>query len=101
MKILELFVAKDGRFFEDEQACIDYEKDLPEGECPYIYKGLNSQDKAYNPKYNDDAQCECGHPYYRHFDSYENNEPVGCKYCGCYHFKLAKDNSESKCSCEH
>ena len=35
------------------------------------------------------------------FDSYENNEPVGCKYCGCYHFKLAKDNSESKCSCEH
>ena len=72
MKILELFVAKDGRFFEDEQACIDYEKDLPEGEPPYIYKGLNSQDKAYNPKYNDDAKCECGHPYYRHFDSYEN-----------------------------
>lgn len=32
-------------------------------------------------------KCKCGHTYYRHFDSYENMEPVGCKYCPCYRFK--------------
>jgi len=52
-----------------------------------------SQEKSFNPKYNEDAKCECGHAYYRHFDPYENYDPVGCKYCGCYHFKLAKDTS--------
>jgi hypothetical protein len=32
-------------------------------------------------------KCECGHDYHRHFDGYDNNEAVGCKYCGCNHFK--------------
>lgn len=90
MKIVELFVAKDGRYFEDEQDCKNYETTLPVGEHPYIYKGLNSQAKEYNPKFDSDAVCECVHAYYRHFDSYENNEAVGCKYCSCYHFTLAK-----------
>lgn len=31
--------------------------------------------------------CECGHLYYRHFDTYEHMHPVGCKYCGCHTFK--------------
>lgn len=35
----------------------------------------------YNPEYGDDRACVCGHPYYRHFDGYENNANVGCKYC--------------------
>jgi len=35
----------------------------------------------YDPKYGDSRVCKCGHPYYRHFDSYEDNAPVGCKYC--------------------
>lgn len=30
----------------------------------------------------------CGHPYHRHFDSYENMAPVGCKYCNCSTFKF-------------
>lgn len=30
--------------------------------------------------------CQCGHPYERHFDSYEKMSPVGCKYCECERF---------------
>lgn len=30
-----------------------------------------------------EAECKCGDPYYRHFDSYDNMAPVGCKYCEC------------------
>lgn len=41
----------------------------------------------YNPLYGDDRKCKCGHPYYRHFDSYDCNHPVGCKYCICYTFE--------------
>jgi len=36
----------------------------------------------YDPKYGENKICTCGHPYYRHFDTYEDMEPVGCKYCG-------------------
>jgi hypothetical protein len=38
---------------------------------------------AYNPQFGDDKLCACGHRYYRHFDTYEDMAPVGCKYCGC------------------
>ena len=38
----------------------------------------------YDPTFGDDVLCECGHPYYRHFDSYEEMSPVGCKYCHGY-----------------
>lgn len=41
----------------------------------------------YNPNYGDNRECECGHSYYRHFDSYENMSAVGCKYCQCFLFK--------------
>ena len=47
--------------------------------------------KEYNPDFGDDKICECGHTYYRHFDSWEGMAPVGCKYCGCDEFKLKKD----------
>lgn len=43
--------------------------------------------EKYDPDFGDNRICECGHPYHRHFDSYENWAPVGCKYCGCYAFK--------------
>ena len=45
-----------------------------------------SEKMVYNPKYGDDRMCICGHPYYRHFDTYEDMYPVGCKYCDCYTF---------------
>ena len=41
----------------------------------------------YNPNYGDDRVCKCGHVYDRHFDPYEEMEPVGCKYCGCSKFE--------------
>jgi hypothetical protein len=37
--------------------------------------------KPYDPAFGDDRLCTCGHTYYRHFDPYEDMEPVGCKYC--------------------
>lgn len=45
----------------------------------------------YDLKFGDDRECECGHIYYRHFDSYEDMKPVGCKYCGCDRFKEKAD----------
>lgn len=46
---------------------------------------------SYNPKFGDDIDCVCGHPYERHFDSYEGMEPVGCKYCACSSFIKKKE----------
>jgi hypothetical protein len=40
-----------------------------------------TMDRAYDPNFGDDRLCTCGHPYYRHFDTYEDMYPVGCKYC--------------------
>lgn len=48
----------------------------------------------YDPKFGDDRVCECGHKYYRHFDTYENMKAVGCKYCQCGTFK-EKSNDTS------
>jgi hypothetical protein len=59
---------------------------MSEEEKPYIEKEVVTKVRLYNPKYGDDKICKCGHPYYRHFDTYENMEAVGCKYCGCFEF---------------
>lgn len=40
----------------------------------------------YNPNYGDDRICVCGDSYYRHFDSWEDMYPCGCKYCECVEF---------------
>lgn len=60
-------------------------------EKPYLTKREVIIHKIYNPKYGDDHMCNCGHPYYRHFDTYPDSEGVrmraiGCKYCGCREF---------------
>jgi hypothetical protein len=47
----------------------------------------------YNPHYGDERVCVCGHTYYRHFDSWEEMDPVGCKYCACRTFVEAKQNA--------
>jgi len=63
-----------------------------DNEEPYIKeeKVVITVEYKYNPKYGDDRICECGHPYYRHFDPYEGWATVGCKYCGCGEFKEKK-----------
>lgn len=46
----------------------------------------------YDPKFGDNKLCECGHTYERHFDTYADMEPIGCKHCNhyteCTGFKL-------------
>ncbi len=54
-------------------------------EKPYIIGNVNIEYR-YNPQYGDNRICECGHPYYRHFDTYEDMISIGCKYCECYEF---------------
>ena len=65
---------------------------------PYIEEHKIKTIRRYNPEYGDNRICICGHPYHRHFDSYENMRPVGCKYCGCHKFVEAglngKENKE-------
>jgi hypothetical protein len=64
--------------------------EIPHEEQPYIIEVIVEKEKKYNPNYGDDRMCKCGHSYYRHFDSYENMNACGCKYCGCYDFKEKK-----------
>ena len=56
----------------------------PQPQPPYLTKTVTKQ--VWNPNFNQDALCHCGHPYYRHFDSYDDMEPIGCKYCDCLVF---------------
>lgn len=41
---------------------------------------------TYNSSFGDEKLCSCKHPYYRHFDSYDDMNPIGCKYCQCSRF---------------
>lgn len=56
---------------------------------PYLIEEVTTRRDIYNPDYGDDRVCRCGHRYYRHFDGYDDNAPVGCKYCDCFKFKEA------------
>ena len=60
-------------------------------DSPYLEYEYKRILKKYNPNYGDDKICICGHSYYRHFDSWENMKPVGCKYCNCHNFVEKKD----------
>lgn len=51
-----------------------------------------AEQSAYDPKFGDHRVCICSeeehsHTYERHFDSYDNMRPVGCKYCSCTKFE--------------
>ena len=54
---------------------------------PYNIQVKVSAFLEFNTNYDPEAICTCGHPYHRHFDSYANNEVVGCKYCECFKFE--------------
>ena len=50
---------------------------------------------VYSKSYRDDCDktgrlCKCKHEYYRHFDTYDDMRPVGCKYCDCSTFTPKK-----------
>jgi hypothetical protein len=61
-------------------------KPLKDDNKPYIEITSIVKELHYNPNYGDDRLCKCGHPYYRHFDTYEKMAVVGCKYCQCNYF---------------
>lgn len=42
---------------------------------------------AYDATFGDERECACGHSYYRHFDTYDEMAPVGCKYCDCFEWQ--------------
>jgi hypothetical protein len=60
-------------------------RDSPEETLRIVaeYRAAQDEPGKYDPKFGDDRECKCGHPYYRHFDTYEGMSPVGCKYCDC------------------
>lgn len=60
------------------------------GDSPYLESVSLSVDKKYNSNFGDNRKCKCGHVYYRHFDSYEQMEAIGCKYCHCDEFEEDK-----------
>ena len=55
-------------------------------EPPYLETCRVVVTRRYNPRYGDVRLCTCGHPYHRHFDSFEEMEDAGCKYCQCQDF---------------
>lgn len=65
------------------------ELELQEAEeiISFLENQFNSGVKPYIKDFGDDKICECGHAYYRHFDTYDDMYPVGCKYCECFEFK--------------
>lgn len=67
------------------------EAELNFEEPPYVEKTVMTQVRDYNPHYGDQRVCICGHPYERHFDSHDNMDACGCKYCGCFDFVEAVD----------
>lgn len=66
-----------------QQFIVETEADV---DTPYLIEVSIEREYKYNKNYGDDRICACGHPYYRHFDTYEEMEAVGCKYCGCSGF---------------
>jgi len=68
-------------FFKEEEST---------DEPAYLLTHKMGYEIKYNPKYGNDRVCECGDPYYRHFDTYDDMYPCGCKYCGCGTFKEEK-----------
>ena len=55
-------------------------------DSPYLDYEYKVVQRCYNPNYGDDRMCVCGHPYFRHFDTYEDMSATGCKFCDCTEF---------------
>lgn len=58
-----------------------------DSKSPYLVTIEVERKFSFNPEFDDHKECECGHPYHRHFDPYENFEEIGCKYCRCFIFR--------------
>ena len=66
---------------------------------PYLKKETTTVEYIHNPMYPSDRLCtliSCQHPYYRHFDTYDDMYPVGCKYCDCFEFQEEDPNVSNR-----
>ena len=84
------YCEKGGHDFQDlweaaEEIIIEFLEAAEKCSCEYCdeHHGLG----IYDPEFGDFKECECGHVYERHFDSYDKMRAIGCKYCQCYTFK--------------
>lgn len=66
-------------------------------EQPYIITNhdVTVTTREYNPNFGDNRLCVCGHPYHRHFDSYDDMRAIGCKYCECGMWREPEVNSKT------
>lgn len=69
---------------DEDKTLNDFMVEKIEEHCKDIVEECS---RKYNPRYGDDRVCTCGHTYYRHFDTYEDMYPCGCKYCACHTFE--------------
>ena len=70
-----------------------FEGHFPKGQVPeydVVVFEMSYAGPAWDKDHDQEAECECGHTYYRHFDTYEDMRGVGCKYCGCQIFRAKK-----------
>lgn len=80
-----------------DHAITQCENTLKKNNRPYIVTIEDIKTKyGYNKDYGDDKECVCGHPYYRHFDTYEDMYPIGCKYCQCFRFEEITDENREE-----
>jgi hypothetical protein len=68
---------------------------MTELEKPYLIETKILTTRVYNEQYGDYRECKCGHDYERHFDSYMEMDPCGCKYCACDDFKENMETTPS------
>lgn len=84
----------------NHKTCFETLADKSTEEQPYVaalFIPAPMELRQYNPNYGDDRMCKCGHRYYRHFDTYENMEAVGCKYCyDCFTFEESQTTSDEE-----
>jgi len=95
-RLIKFFEASDFIMFQRPNVMIRKPRDISK-EQPYVIEKEVVETKTYNVNYGDDRICQCDHPYYRHFDSYDEMRACGCKYCDCYIFieKIGKDADEN------
>lgn len=62
------------------------------------YQGYIGDKPEYDPNFGDDKPCQCGHIYYRHFDTYDHMSPIGCKYCFHWSEDIEKCHSDNHCT---
>jgi len=69
---------------EEAEKIRDILFDSGDEQMVHVARGLTIQiNRLWNENHDQNDECVCGHVYHRHFDSWEDMRPVGCKYCEC------------------